>query len=1752
MESTNGALSFDVLIKDNNLQAMLAKDEQRIKDFARNVESNSDSITSSFDGIGKAIGGLAIGATLQSWVSNLVSVRGEFQQLEIAFKTMLGSAEQANSLMAQLVDTAATTPFDLKGVAGGAKQLLAYGESAETVNDTLVRLGNIASGLSIPLNDIVYLYGTTMTQGRLFTQDVRQFMGRGIPLVQELGKELGKTTDEINQMVTDGKIGFPEVQKVINNLTNEGGMFYNLMEEQSKSLTGQLSNLEDALDMMLNEMGQSSQDLLGGGISIATSLVENYKDVLAVVKSLCIAYGTYKAAVISLAVAQKSSTGIASLDTVVLKARQGMFTSLTAVTSNYIKEHTLMTTAQKAYTLELQKAITVEQQEEILRNLKTASIQRLLTEEQKLYISRLNLTAGSTEYIAVAQQIMTADQNAALSKLNLTRESAAYGVAVQNVVNSIQNEQAAQMAALRTEAAVQKQKQATLMQEYRVSLNKIQATRVQIQLAMQEGNAEAVAALQEKQHTQLKEHAVIVTNMKNAKLAQEAATQKIATLATQQASVAGKAKAATDTMQAATTSLLSKSTTFLIAKLRALWATMLANPVTAIISVIGLALSAFTLFGRKTEEETTIQGEFQDALSESYSKLNAYFAILKNADSNTKTYQDALGKINQLCSEHHVELLKENAALGEQVKKHDELIEAMERETAAKLKAKYTEQALQEVQKKQEQTLKDLVDSAKEATNKVIEQTTSYDGTVAIQSAQVVDKASENIQNASDALWEGVIARANEGAKQLQGLTGEAYTTALNNLIAEITKAVQDGSKATSKEMEAFKPAIEKAITETVEAANEGASKVNLAISQTDAFINSLGHNMDTSNVKQQTDYASMSFEELEKQAQDAQTKIDSINGKQVKISTDNKELQDTLNLLNLINGAIGKKEAGLNTENGINERIKQLKALRAEAVIGSKEWKDYDARISRLEGKLPSTHKQIASSAKSAASKAASEAQKRQEAARDAAQKEIELSESLEQSRIDIIKDGYEKRKRELELQHTKELNAINKEQQELERAYKKAGKRMSKGTAAKFDEKRTNENARYAMEMSGLTDVEIEEKKKAYQAYYKWVSTYGVEVADQQYAKLVAQGKTYTEWLQKQVEALTAKEATPDGLTETESNQLISYQAELNSITGVKTAMQQFNEELTKSKDDSKELTEYLKKLVAMKQQLETGSTNLIGEDKAEAIRKVDEQVTKATTELQKKLLEAYKSNEQMRYETTEKYDEEITWLKQHGYDEQAALAEKAKVKALSELEATKIEATSDWKELFNNAQYLSGSAFDAIIEKLRKMVAEIQDSDVKNALTKQLDELEQQTQGSRNPFRLLTKSIKEYNKAVSGTTAKKKALSEMFTSISSSVDMVKQSFDSVVDGLQKMGLAGDEETQAMLGDISDMMGGASTLAQGFATMNPAQMISGGVSVITSAISLFDSTSRRIRREMKQHETTLKKLQNTYNQISFDVDNAVGEDYYKEQQKAIKNLQEQSKEYEELARLERSKKKKDRDDNKVLEYQENAKDALRKVEEIKKEIAETLVQTNFKDLASDLADSWVETFGDAEESMEAFDNTFKKTIANAVKNSLKLKLIEPVVSDFTDALATYMGAHDNSVAGFNFEYWKKLLQGAGDKFTEGLESFKDFFDDATDEIEDASLEGDIKGVSEETAGKLAGEITTLRVRQAEMIVYQKSMDSSLRSVDRTITSCLSKLNTIAQNTAYNRYLYEINNLLISMKTNTQSDPLRAKGLNT
>ena len=286
----------------NNLTSTTDRFSQNTSsNFSNTTEAVSDTISATdslHDALKKVATGIGVTfgvSQIQSFMSKVVAVRGEFQNLEIAMETILGSKEKSEKLMQQMIQTAATTPFELKDVASGAKQLLAYGESAENVNETLIRLGNIAAGLSQPLNDIVYLYGTTMTQGRLYTQDLNQFTGRGIPMIKELAKQFGVAESEVKKLVEEGKVGFPEVQKVIQSLTDEGGMFFNLMEKQSKSLQGQISNLQDSFDMMLNEIGQQTEGIISGAIGVVGKLVENYDKVGKAIIALIGTYGTYKA-----------------------------------------------------------------------------------------------------------------------------------------------------------------------------------------------------------------------------------------------------------------------------------------------------------------------------------------------------------------------------------------------------------------------------------------------------------------------------------------------------------------------------------------------------------------------------------------------------------------------------------------------------------------------------------------------------------------------------------------------------------------------------------------------------------------------------------------------------------------------------------------------------------------------------------------------------------------------------------------------------------------------------------------------------------------------------------------------------------------------------------------------------------------------------------------------------------------------------------------------------------------------------------------------------------------------------------------------------------------------------------------------------------------------------------------------------------------------------------------------------------------
>ena len=283
------------------------------KEFAsgtNNADEIVKSLTDSLKRTAAEIGGLV---AIKRFGSDVIEATGKMQQLQVALSTILQDKSKADQLIADIVQFAAKTPFNLDDVATGAKQLLAYGSSADNVVNELSMLGDVASGLQIPIGQLIYLYGTLRTQGRAMTVDIRQFAGRGIPIYEELAKVLGVSKDQIGELVKEGKVGFKEVEQAFKNMTSEGGKFANLMESSAGTWPQRLSNIEDTLFQKMNEFGNKYKDVFEFGIGTAEDLVESLDDVLSVMGGLIAAYGSYKAALIAAAVAQKAVGFIESI-----------------------------------------------------------------------------------------------------------------------------------------------------------------------------------------------------------------------------------------------------------------------------------------------------------------------------------------------------------------------------------------------------------------------------------------------------------------------------------------------------------------------------------------------------------------------------------------------------------------------------------------------------------------------------------------------------------------------------------------------------------------------------------------------------------------------------------------------------------------------------------------------------------------------------------------------------------------------------------------------------------------------------------------------------------------------------------------------------------------------------------------------------------------------------------------------------------------------------------------------------------------------------------------------------------------------------------------------------------------------------------------------------------------------------------------------------------------------------------------------
>lgn len=723
------------------------------------------------------------------------------------------------------------------------------------------------------------------------------------------------------------------------------------------------------------------------------------------------------------------------------------------------------------------------------------------------------------------------------------------------------------------------------------------------------------------------------------------------------------------------------------------------------------------------------------------------------------------------------------------------------------------------------------------------------------------------------------------------------------------------------------------------------------------------------------------------------------------------------------------------------------------------------------------------------------------------------------------------------------------------------------------------------------------LEQRKKKYQEYSNWLNSTNEDIrnsAKTEFAGLLADGESYEAYLKNLKRELEALPETADRNKKISivSNELVSIEKD--------TYMDGYTKSLEKQISLADTLVEKLAIIADKRKELETDDSGLTKEkgavldteqaniatqaqeDYAKAMRdyndylqsKIDAELSyqtrrreleiaieKETDAERKKILETqlktldttqqlkqttdydalveeYKTYQQKCADISAQYDEKIALATEQKNEELVAKLQEAKNKALSSAALQELQDSGAWEQLFGNLDDLTTAQIQALIAKIEAQKAqlgvELDPKDLDVVLSK-LREAKDEVQ-TRNPFKALSTALKDYKK-----DASKANLSEVFKSVGATADLVKGSFDAVTGALSNMGLAGDEVTQQLLGDIGEMIGSAGQLATGIATGNPLGIIQGSIGLISSAFEVFNFRDRRAERAIKKHAAAVEELERVYKALEHAVDKALGESVYDNQKALINNMREQQAHLRAMWQEEEGKKKTDRD--KVNQYKEQYEELGRQIEDTIAEITESVTQTSAKDLATQLSDAIAEAYADGFNSdnvKNAIEKVTNQVLGNAVKNALKKQFLEQQLQSAVEQLQRDMGFDEEGGGSFDGltpeeqQRFKDRVNSIAQGYAEALKLYEDLFKDLDDTGDPTtSLSGAIKGASQESIDLLAGQTNAVRVNQVQQIEILRQQLIHLANIDGKLSVSNRHLEQIEKNTS-----------------GSASDPLRAQGI--
>ena len=516
--------------------------------------------------------------------------------------------------------------------------------------------------------------------------------------------------------------------------------------------------------------------------------------------------------------------------------------------------------------------------------------------------------------------------------------------------------------------------------------------------------------------------------------------------------------------------------------------------------------------------------------------------------------------------------------------------------------------------------------------------------------------------------------------------------------------------------------------------------------------------------------------------------------------------------------------------------------------------------------------------------------------------------------------------------------------------------------------------------------------------------------------------------------------------------------------------------------------------------------------------------------------RMLKDYGSFEQRKQAIIDEYDERRRRALEHGNEELAA--------SLDKLAAKELTGSDMWAQLFGNLDEMATSQIEVLIQQIESRFKELSGifdpvdlAKIREKLNEARDVLTKD-----NPFKQMGEALREiFNSAGDDSAESAEKIKRNWKKLGKATEKSFQFVKDAVDSAAFLKDALGEVGETAISSLQTVAVMAVSVAAAIATAEKASIIltiiQAALAVVQAVVnvigSIISSKNKKIEQEIKRHNEAVDKLKNAYNGLQHAISKALGTDTYTKQKEAIENLKQQQQHLKKMWELEESKSRKKRDDKKIEEYKEQHKQAEREIQDIMDNMKQDLLQTDAKSFADELGDALVEAFGKGEDSAKAFEKTVDSMMQNMVKNMLKKRYLEKQVSGVLDGLASFMdkgGSPTNEM----IEATKSQLEGVAKNYSEKLKTFEKLFKVAPDD--NKTLTGAVKGVTEQTASLIGGQLNAMRMVQKETAAQITRILFHLAGIDRHTAET-------AENTKYLKAIHE------RLMRQSASDPLRAQG---